>query len=150
MEFPVTIESQDQFDGLVKDRISRVKAQFADYDDLKTAATQFEEQKAALEQQLNEQASRADAAEGKVQQFETDKQLNDWRKDVAKATGVPADALRGSTKEDFEAHAETLKPLITAAQAGPIVPTVGNSPESAKPRSSWSSVLESIGEQRQT
>lgn len=128
MEFPITIDSQEQFDGLVKDRLAREKAKYADYDDLKTAAEAFEEQKTALEQQIADAVSRAETAEGKVQEFETEKQISSWRDEVAKAAGVPADALRGSTKEEFEAHAEVLKPLVTAATAGPIVRTVGDSP----------------------
>lgn len=129
MEFPITIDSQEQFDGLVHVRLAREKAKYADYDDLKAAAEAFEEQKTALEQQIADAVSRAEAAEGKVQEFETEKQISSWRDEVAKAAGVPADALRGSTKEEFEAHAEVLKPLVTAATAGPIVRTVGDSPQ---------------------
>ena len=48
MEFPVTINSQDEFDGFVKDRIARVEAKFSDYDELKTKAEQSEAAIAAV------------------------------------------------------------------------------------------------------
>lgn len=127
MEFPVTINSQDEFDGFVKDRIARVEAKFADYDDLKTKASQVDTLKAEAEQAVAEAVKRAEQAEGKVTEFETKLQVESWRTEVAKATGVPAAALRGSTKEDFEAHAAELKPLITGS--GPVIPTQGNQPE---------------------
>ena len=50
------------------------------------------------------------------------------RTEVAEATGVPAAALRGSTKEEIEAHAATLSTLIANPQAprGPLVPSEGS------------------------
>lgn len=146
MEFPVTINSQDEFDGLVKDRINRVKSQFSDYDDLKSQLGQFEAFKAQAEQSLAEAVARAEAAEGKVTEFETAKQINDWRTEVAQATGVPANALRGSTKEEFEAHAAELKPLITGT--GPVIPSQGDQPTATASKNPWSEVLSELDSQR--
>lgn len=136
MEFPVTIESQDEFDNLVKDRIGRVKtqaqaeakAQFADYDELKAKAEQADARVAEVERERDALVTRAEEAEGKVATFEAEKQLEGWRAEVSKATGVPADVLRGSTKEEFEAHAETLKPLLTAHK-GPVITSQGDIPD---------------------
>jgi len=130
MEFPVTVTSQDEFDTLVRDRLARERQKFADYDELKTRAEQAEAAKTAAEQALTEAVTRAETAEGKVATYETEKQVTTWRDEVAKATGVPAAALRGSTKEEFEAHAETLKPLLTAPR-GPVIPTQGTQPDKA-------------------
>lgn len=127
MEFPVTIESQDAFDGLVKERIARVEAKFADYPDLERRAKEAEAAKATAEQERDAAATRATEAETKVTGFEAKEQLATWRTDVAKATGVHADVLRGSTKEELEAHAAVLKPLLTAQEA-PVIPNQGDSP----------------------
>lgn len=127
MEFPVTIESQDAFDGLVKERIARVEAKYADYPDLKTRADAAESEKSALEKARDKAEARASEAETKVTGFEAKEQLSTWRTEVAKATGVHADVLRGSTKEELEAHAAVLKPLLTAQEA-PVIPTQGDSP----------------------
>ena len=56
-----------------------------------------------------------------------------WRAEVAEATGVPAEALRGSTLEEMQEHAETLKPFIaTPSEPEPEkdkpVPTVDQTP----------------------
>jgi len=127
MEFPVTINSQDEFDGFVKDRIARVEAKFSDYDELKAKASQVDAVKAEADKALADAIARAEQAEGKVSEYETKTQVETWRAEVAKAAGVPADVLRGSTKEDFEAHAAILKPLITGS--GPVIPHQGVEPE---------------------
>lgn len=150
MEFPVTIDSQDAFDALVKDRIKRAEAKaverFADYDELKTKATSADADRQRLETDLAAAVARAETAEGQVQQFQTEKQVNDWRAEVAAATGVPADALRGSTKEDFEAHAAVLKPLVTGS--GPVIPSQGETPQQQTTASPWSGVLDTLAQQR--
>lgn len=146
MEFPVTINSQDDFDGLVKDRLARERQKFADYDELKAKAGQVDTVKAEADRALAEAITRAEAAESKVGEFETKAQITSWRDEVAKATGVPADALRGSTKEDFEAHAEILKPLVTGS--GPVIPSQGETPTQQTTASPWSGVLDTLAQQR--
>ena len=74
--------------------------------------------------------------EAKVKEYETRDQLTAWKSEVAEATGVPAVALAGSTKEEIEAHAATLKPLISSeaprkGAVGPYVPTEGSAPAGA-------------------
>ncbi|PPG34518.1 hypothetical protein [Rathayibacter sp. AY2B9] len=127
MEFPVTIDSQEAFDGLVKERIARVEAKYADYGELKTRADAAESEKTALEKAREKAEARAAEAETKVSGFEAKEQLSSWRAEVAKATGVHADVLRGSSKEELEAHAAVLKPLLTAQEA-PVIPNQGDSP----------------------
>lgn len=60
--------------------------------------------------------------------YKTREQVAKWKEEVAEAAGIPAAALAGSTKEEIEAHAETLKPLIagkTKGAVGPYVPSEG-------------------------
>ena len=132
MDFPVTIDDQDSFDALVKDRLGREKAKL---DEAVSRADEAEAAIATATQERDEAITRATSAEerasdaeGKVQTFESQKQLGDWRSEVAKAAGVPEKALRGSTKEELEAHASELKPLITASR-GPVIPGQGDVPE---------------------
>ncbi|MBN8883406.1 MAG: hypothetical protein J0H73_13960 [Salana multivorans] len=77
-------------------------------------------------------ADRLAAAEARVAEFETREQIAAWKAEVSTETGVPAVALAGSTREEIEAHAATLKPLITPTQpapADPAVPTIGQQPQ---------------------
>jgi len=56
----------------------------------------------------------------KVKEFETKAERSKTIAEVAKEAGVPADALRGDTREELEAHAEVLKALIKPS--GPVIP----------------------------
>lgn len=97
------------------------------------AAKRLAEIEESAKTEAEKQAEALAKAQAKVKEYETKEQIATWKAEVAEATGVPAVALAGSTKEEIEAHAETLKPLI--AQQQPIeppklgvVPTIGNTP----------------------
>ena len=55
-----------------------------------------------------------------MQTFEAEKERATLVSEVATAKGVPASALRGSTREELEAHAEVLAELIKPS--GPVIP----------------------------
>ena len=63
---------------------------------------------------------------------------------VAQEKGVPATALRGSTKEELEAHADLLKPLITPTT--PVVPNSGSTPDPKTNNDTTEFVSELFGE----
>jgi ATP-dependent Clp protease ATP-binding subunit ClpA len=136
--------SQADLDRIIADRVSRERAKYGDYDDLKTKAAEYDKAAEAQKSELQKTIERAEAAEKKAKGYEAEKQIAAWRAEVAKATGVPAAALRGSTKEELTAHAETLKPLIThdndtgtggrRGALGPYVPSEGTAPGGAAPR----------------
>lgn len=101
--------SQDDVNRIVQERLQRERDKFSDYDDLKTAAEraqEIEEEKQALAE--------------RVAEFEAKEEQSQLVAEVAKETGVPADALRGTTKDELEAHAEVLKSLVKST--GPVIP----------------------------
>ena len=87
---------------------------------------------AEIEEASQKQAEQLAAAQARIAEFEQAAQVASWIQEVAEAAGVPASALRGSTKEEIEAHAETLKALIGRQQETPVVnepvPTIGKVP----------------------
>lgn len=124
MEFPITIDSQDKFDDLVKERLAREKTKV---DEALQRATDAETAKTAAEQERDALKTEVGELQTKVTGFESKTQLDTWRADVAKTKGVPADVLRGTTKEELEAHADEIKPLIKSR--GPVLPDPGKTPE---------------------
>ena len=52
----------------------------------------------------------------------------EWKTQVSAATGIPAEALRGSTLEEIQAHADILKPLMHPAPKLPNVPNPAQHP----------------------
>lgn len=125
--------TQADLDRIITDRVSRERAKFGDYGDLKAKASKFDEITEAQKTELQKITERAEAAERRAQELETAQQIHTWKADISKETGVPASALRGSSLEDITAHAETLKALIPAPDAkrgaiGPYVPGEGQTP----------------------
>jgi len=101
--------SQEDVNRIVQERLQREREKYADYDELKTAAQRAQE----LESEKQTLAER-------VAEFEAKEERQKLVSDVADETGVPADALRGDTKEELEAHAEVLKSLMKTT--GPVIP----------------------------
>ena len=133
MDFPYTVESQADFDALVKDRLDRQARKYADYDQVKARAAELERATTAHERALAAAEARATTAEAWKADRESADALAQVRDEVASATSIPAAALRGSTKEELEQHAEMLKSLLTGTY-GPVVPSPGDTPD--KPASS--------------
>ena len=97
------------------------------------AATKLTAIEEASKTEAQKLADRAAAAEKRVAEFESREQIAKWKTEVAEASGVSAAVLRGSTKEELEAHAVDLKSLIPAETGkkpaiGPYVPPEGSTP----------------------
>jgi len=99
------------------------------------AAKRLAEIEESAKTEAQKQADALAAAQAKVKEYETREQIATWKAEVAEVTGVPAVALAGSTKEEIEAHAATLKPLIGQQSDGmptpAVVPTIGKTPAAA-------------------
>ncbi|WP_020097392.1 hypothetical protein [Microbacterium sp. 11MF] len=78
----------------------------------KTAA----EELAALKQsQMTEDEKRAErlaSLESENAALKAEKQIAAWKSEIASEAGIPAAALRGSTRDELEAHAKELQTLI--------------------------------------
>lgn len=86
-------------------------------------AKSFDELEEANKTELEKWKTRAETAESKVTEFESAKERATVRAEVAKAKGIPEAALRGSSKEELEAHADELielgiKPAAAATSDG--------------------------------
>lgn len=101
--------SQEDVNRIVQERLQREREKYADYDDLKTAAERAQEIEAEKQ-----------ALAERVAEFEAKEEQSKLVAQVADDAGVPADALRGSTQEELEAHAEVLKSLMNTT--GPVIP----------------------------
>lgn len=109
--------------------------------DWKAEARKWEERAKGNKSALDELTGKFTAADSertdlatKLQAFETEKERASLLSAVAKDKNVPADALRGTTREELEAHADQLAALLKPS--GPVIPgqeqapgTVPASPE---------------------
>ncbi|MFD6093982.1 hypothetical protein ACFWGN_17850 [Oerskovia sp. NPDC060338] len=120
--------TQADLDKIIGARVERTKAQYADYDDLKTKATEFDKLTEASKTEAQKQADALAAAQKELDGYKTREQSATWASEIVKDSAVPASALRGSTREELQAHFEELKPLVTKAHRGPVIPRQGDTP----------------------
>lgn len=116
--------TQADLDRIIQDRVARVKNQYADYDDLKAKAGQVE----GLQSRISELEAANGDLTGKIQTFEQEKERATLVSEIAKEKGVPASALRGTTREELESHADELAALIKPS--APVIPGQEQTPDS--------------------
>lgn len=116
-----TIETQEELDNIVKERIRREREKFADYDDLKKRVSELETENSALKSTVeDDKQARAglDAQitelQGQVSNYET----ASLRTRIALQNGLPydlADRLQGTDEEALRADAERLAGFMRPA-----------------------------------
>ena len=104
------ITTQEELDKVIGARLARERDKYADYDDLKAAASKLAD------------------AEARLAQIDAQAALDKIRNDVAQEAGVPAGLLRGSTKDELAAHASALAEALKAQPSVPVIPTQGATP----------------------
>lgn len=115
--------TQADLDRIVQDRVARVHTQYAGFDDFKAKADQAD----VFQSKITEHEATIGELTGKITAFEGDKERATLVTDVAKAKNVPAEALRGTTREELEAHADTLAALLKPT--APVVPGQERAPK---------------------
>lgn len=135
-EFKV-IETQEQLDAIIKDRIARAEAKaaekYADYDKLKADAADKDKQIAALSTKLEEQNGKTSEYDkqiadltAKVKEYEA----SSVKTRIAHEVGLPyelAKKLEGDNEEAIRADAESMAKLIKAP-----APPIGSNEPSAQ------------------
>lgn len=96
----------------------------------KSAADELKKIKEGELSEIEKANKRAQEAEAELDRLKAKEDVRTWASEVSKETGIPASALRGSTKEELEAHAETLKEFIKPEPTAPVVGSDGKKPKS--------------------
>ncbi|WP_353809083.1 hypothetical protein [Agromyces sp. SYSU T00194] len=89
---------------------------YSDYDDLKATAGRVSD----LEQALEEARTGRTTAEEQVAKYQAKEQVADWAKEITKDSEIPAHVLRGSTREELEAHFADLQALTPQKKRTPV------------------------------
>lgn len=82
-------------------------------------AKKFDELEEANKTEQEKLLARAEAAEKKLADRDAKDAAAATAAEVAKEKGVPVEALRGSTREELEAHAEALAAILPKKPAAP-------------------------------
>lgn len=89
------------------------------------AAKRLAEIEEANKTEAQKLADRLKALEAENAAFKQEKQVAAWAAEVSEETGVPAGVLRGSSKEELLAHAESLKSLLPSERTPVSQPVPG-------------------------
>lgn len=118
MEFK-PIETQEQFDGMVKERIERAKRSAIpeDYEDLKAKAARLDEIEEKSKTELQKAQEAAAAAQRELEGMRARAKRADLAQKVAQEKGVPVSLITGETQEDMERSADALIAWKTPAPA---------------------------------
>lgn len=116
-----TIETQEELDNIVKERIRREREKFGDYDDLKKRVSELESENGALKATVEE--TKQTIAESDAQITELQGQVSNYataslRTRIALQNGLPydlADRLQGADEEALRADAERLAGFMRPA-----------------------------------
>lgn len=128
------ITSQEALDKIVGTRLARERSKFADYDELKSKAAEFDKAEETTKSEIQKAIERAEAAEKRLQEQSAESE----RLRVIAKHGIPAefhDLIVGSG-EQLEQVAEKVAALISKP-SGPIVRTEGKQPTGSAAPNDW-------------
>ncbi|MDT2848768.1 DUF4355 domain-containing protein [Vagococcus carniphilus] len=119
------IETQDELDQIIKDRLKREKEKYSDYDELKKSNEDYEKQLGSLQAQIEESSQKMKSHDevvaelnSKITGFET----NSLKTKIALKHGLPidlVDRLTGDDEESITADAEKLAGFVSKKQTVP-------------------------------
>lgn len=115
------INTQEEFDTAIRERLQREREKYADYEELKGQVTSLQGQVTAL-------TGERDALNQKVKGYET----NSVKMRIAQELGIPsamAERLTGETEEDIRKDAQSMANIFKTVQ-GP-APLYDNNPPAA-------------------
>lgn len=119
------IETQEELDRIIQERLSREKGKIADYDEIKTRNAALETEVDALKSTIEETNNTAKTHEQTIADLNkqiAEKETVNLRTRIALQNGLPidlADRLIGSDEESIKADAERLAGLVSKKQTPP-------------------------------
>ena len=126
------ITTQEEFDAAIKERLSREKAKYSDYDQLKSRVTELETENVGLKSTIegnNQSKADADKQLEELQNQIAGYETASLRTRIALQYGLPydlADRLQGTDEASFKADAERLAGYIKKSQ--PVAPIRDSEP----------------------
>lgn len=123
--------TQEQVNALLAEQKRKIADRFADYDVVREKAAKFDELEQASKSEVQKALERATALEAELNAYKQREQVAQWAREIVQGSDIPADVLRGSTREELEQHFEQLKSLApkpkrTPAPAGRVTGEQGS------------------------
>lgn len=129
--------TQDELNALIGDRLKKEREKFADYEELKKKASEFDKAEDAKKTELQKAQEALDTMTAERDRLLREKSVAEIRANVAKETGVPANLLTAETEEEAKAQAEA---ILAFKGNGSGYHYAGDSGESAPPTTDFSKI----------
>ena len=107
-ESQVKTFTQDEVNAIVADRLSRERAKYTDYDDLKDKASKYAEFEESQKTELQKATEKAQKFEAELKEIKRANELKAIREKVSTETNVPTHLLTAETEEDCLAQAKAI------------------------------------------
>ncbi len=107
-EQPERTFTQEEMNAIIRDRLSREREKYADYDTLRDKAMKFDAAEEASKSELQKAQERADALQAQLNALTQETEIQKARTKVATEKGIPANLLTGSTEEECSAQADAI------------------------------------------
>lgn len=137
-ETPQTF-TQEQVNEIVQKRVAR----YADYNDLKAKADQYDELVASQQSDVERLTARAEKAETELKAYKARAERADMVKAVSEKTGVDikfVSMLSGATLEELTDQANALKPNFSS----PVTSDTGNNTDNGEPDGAYARAAKSL------
>ena len=92
--------TQDQVNAIVGERLKSIRAKYADYDELKTKASRYDEIEEESKTELQRAKELAVSLQDQIDNMKKAETVRTIRESVAAQTGVPAALLTAENEED--------------------------------------------------
>lgn len=126
MEFPITVESQEDFDKLVTSRLGREKTKQDELQQQVESLTAEKQELATQTETLTQRVETAETVNANREAADTHASLISG---IAKEFGVDSSALRGADEVELRDHADVLKQFLASRPVAPVVSNAGDSPQ---------------------
>jgi hypothetical protein len=136
--------TQAEMDAIIGERLSRERAKFADYEDIKAKAAKYDEVEEASKSELQKVTEKAEALQAKLDQLTKADEVRKIREAVSSETGVPANLLSGDDEQACKDQAAAILAFVKNGRAYPSVKDAGE----AKPATMTKEQILSIKDQR--
>ena len=100
--------TQAEVDAMIGERLSRERAKYADYEQIKAKADQYTAQEEAAKSDLQKALDKAAKLQSELDGLKKSNAARDARDKVSAETGVPASLLTGETEEACKAQADAI------------------------------------------
>lgn len=120
--------TQAEMDAIIGDRLKRERAKYADYEDVKAKAQQFDAAQEAAKSDLEKAVEERDRLKAQLEQMESERTRAQQVAQAAAAHGVDA-SLLARMAGDVEENAAFLQQLAAAQPKYPTLQDQGNPPQ---------------------